>query len=158
MAQKRMFDKAVIDTDNFMDLPMSAKALYFLLGMEADDEGFVSSKKAMRVYGGNDDDLKVLVGKGFVIPFTNGLVVITHWHQNNWLDNRRIKPTQYQKEKQLLQLNNQSMYMLSNRLASAEPEESRIEENRIEHRESFKSAQEIRKETAELALKLKANR
>ena len=37
MARKRMFDSALINQDNFYDLPMEAKALYFLLGMEADD-------------------------------------------------------------------------------------------------------------------------
>jgi hypothetical protein len=60
MAQKRMFDKGLLETDDFMDMPMSTKALYFLLGMEADDEGFVSPKRVFRLYGGTEDDLKVL--------------------------------------------------------------------------------------------------
>ena len=64
-----MFDKAIIDTDRFMDLPLSSKALYFLLGIEADDEGFVSTKKILRVHGGSDDDIKILIAKEFVIPF-----------------------------------------------------------------------------------------
>jgi hypothetical protein len=127
MATKRMFDKAIVDTDRFMDMQMSAKALYFLLGMEADDEGFVSYKKVMRVHGGNEDDLKVLAVKEFVIVFPSGVVVITDWNKNNWLDSRRIKPTEYQKEKNLIALTSDNRYLLSNRLASIE--ERRGEEN-----------------------------
>lgn len=129
MAQKRMFDKAIIDTDRFMDLAMSAKALYFLLGMEADDEGFVSYKKVMRVHGGNEDDIKVLVAKKFLISFHTGVVVITDWNKNNWLDSRRSRETEYKKEKKMLILTPSKEYELSNGLESIE--ESSIEEKSI---------------------------
>ena len=122
-----MFDKAIIDTDRFIDLSVSAKALYFLLGMEADDEGFVSYKKVMRVHGGNEDDIKILIAKGFVIIFDSGVIVITDWHSNNWLDSRRIKRTQYQDERKLIVLTKNDKYVLSKGLASIE--ENRIEEN-----------------------------
>ena len=69
-----MFDKAIINTDRFMDLPMSAKDLYFLLGMEADDEGFVSYKKVIRIHGGNEDDSKILTAKGFTIQFPSRIL------------------------------------------------------------------------------------
>lgn len=131
MAQKRMFDRAIIDTDKFMDLPMSGKAIYFLLGMEADDEGFVSYKKVLRIHGGNEDDVKVLVAKGFLIMFPSGVVVVTDWNKNNWLDNRRTRPTEYQTEKSLLTLTEEKMYVLSDGLASAAPVERRIEEKSI---------------------------
>ena len=126
-----MFDKSIIDTDNFMDMPMSAKALYFLIGMEADDEGFASYKKVIRVHGGNEDDIKVLATKGLIIIFQSGVVVVTDWNQNNWLDNRRLKPTQYQNEKKMLILTEGHRYALSNGLASAKPEERSIEEESI---------------------------
>lgn len=129
MAQKRMFDRAIIDMDKFMDLPMSTKALYFLLGMEADDEGFVSYKKVIRIHGGNEDDMKILVAKDFLVLFESGVVVITDWNTNNWLDNRRIKHTEYQKEKKQLVLTNKRKYVLSNGLARGV--ECRGEENRI---------------------------
>lgn len=132
MAQKRMFDRAVIDTDKFMDLPVSAKALYFLLGMEADDEGFVSYKKVIRIHGGNEDDIKVLEAKNFVIKFNSGVVVITDWRKNNWLDSRRIKSTEYVTEKELLAISKDNQYVLSKRLADVKPEENSIEENRTE--------------------------
>mgnify|MGYP001558153059 CR=1 FL=1 len=127
MAQKRMFDRSITDTELFMDMPMSSKALYFLLGMEADDEGFASVRKVMRVHGGTEDDLNILLAKGFVIRFKSGVVVITHWKKNNWLDSRRIRKTEYVEEKKLL-ITVDGNYVLSNGLARVE--ESRVEENR----------------------------
>lgn len=124
-----MFDRAILDTDRFMDLSMSSKALYFLLGMEADDEGFVSPKKVMRIHGGNEDDIKVLIAKNFVIPFNSGVVVITDWRKNNWLDARRIRPTEYVQEKELLELTDCNKYVLSTGSASARLEEYSIEES-----------------------------
>lgn len=135
MAQKRMFDKGLIETDSFMDMPMPTKALYFLLGMEADDEGFVSPNRVMRIYGGNADDLKVLIAKGFVIQFESGVIVITDWKKNNWLDSRRIKETVHQAEKKLLGESKEKYFLLSNGLANAEPEERRVEENSREEKE-----------------------
>ena len=102
MAVKRMFDKDLIATDRFLDLPDSSKALYFLLGVEADDEGFVSPKRVLRLYQIADDNLKLLIAKGFLIPFESGVVVITDWNQNNYLDKNRLKPTQYQTERKQL--------------------------------------------------------
>jgi hypothetical protein len=120
MAQKRMFDKSIIETDSFMDLPITSKALYFLLGMEADDEGFVSPKRVLRIYGGTEDDIRVLTAKGFLILFNSGVVVITDWKKNNWLDSRRIKETEYVEEKSLLFEDSNNKYtLLSDGLALA---------------------------------------
>jgi DnaD/phage-associated family protein len=131
MASKRMFDKEVINTDGFLDLPMEAKALYFLLGMEADDEGFINPKKVIRLYGGTEDSIKILILKGFIIPFESGVVVITDWKRNNWLDKRRIKETIYLDEKS--QINYNEMTNKYEYLASAKQmlRENRIEQNRI---------------------------
>ena len=127
-----MFDKSIIETDSFMDLSLTSKALYFLLGMEADDEGFVSPKRVLRIYGGSEDDVKVLIAKSFLIAFESGVVVITDWKRNNWLDSRRIKETEYTKEKNLLIESESGKYaLLSGGLASARLEENRIEEKRI---------------------------
>ena len=149
MAQKRMFDKSIMETDSFMDMPMPTKALYFLLGMEADDEGFTSPKRVMRIYGGNDDDLKLLMAKGFVINFKSGVIVITNWYENNYLDRNRIKETKYQAEKAMLGLSNnrysliskENKPLLNNGLTDVKRpfnqysiEESSIEENRIEEK------------------------
>lgn len=136
-----MFDRSIIETDSFSDLPMSAKALYFLLGMEADDEGFVSPKRILKIYGGTDDDIKVLIAKKFLIPFDSGVVVITDWNNNNWLDNRRVKATVYVQEKALLGINSEKKYeLLSNGLASAKRVQNSIEEkSTVENRKEEKN-------------------
>jgi hypothetical protein len=136
MAQKRMFDRAIIDTDKFMDLPVSGKALYFLLGMEADDEGFVSPRKVLRVHGGTDDDVKVLIAKGFLIPFESGVVVITDWNKNNWLDSRRVRSTEYKREREMLALTEDHTYVLSARLADVKLVQRSIEEKSIEEKKN----------------------
>ena len=147
MARKRMFDLEVINQDSFFDLPMEAKALYFLLGMEADDEGFVSPKKILRLYGGTEDSLKILAIKEFIIPFKTGVIVITDWKRNNYLDKNRIKETIYQKEKEELQYDEiREKYVLKNEcLTNVKPmlnqysiEENSIEENIIEKKENNK--------------------
>jgi len=97
-----MFDRAIIETDNFLNISLSAKALYFLLGMEADDEGFVSPTRVIRLYGGEGGDIKNLIDSGLIIPFKSGVVVITDWKANNYLDINRVKDTVYQQEKNLL--------------------------------------------------------
>lgn len=137
-----MFDRAILETDNFLNISMGAKALYFLLGMEADDEGFVSPNRVLRIYGGEMGDLKNLIDTKLVIPFQSGVIVITDWKKNNWLDNRRIKPTEYQIEKTLLNTTPEGKYELKeDGLASAKRslsnggarvEESRVEESRVD--------------------------
>jgi len=106
-----MFDLDIINQDAFLDLPMEAKAIYFLLGMEADDEGFINPKKVLRLYGGTEDNIKLLIAKDFLIPFKSGVVVITDWFRNNWLDSRRVKPTIYQEEKRGLVVNTDNKYI-----------------------------------------------
>ena len=113
MAQKRMFSLNVVDTDKFMDMSTSAQALYFHLGMHGDDDGFVSSpRKIARAAGCNEDDLKLLAAKGYIIPFESGVVVITDWTLNNTLRNDRYKATVYQTEKGLLSINTAGQYVI----------------------------------------------
>lgn len=100
MAQKRMFSLTVTDTDTFLDMPTSTQALYFHLGMHGDDDGFVGSpKKIMRGAGCAADDMKLLISKGFIIPFDSGVVVIRDWRINNDLKNDRYHETIYTEEK-----------------------------------------------------------
>lgn len=107
MANRRMFSLDVVDTDIFLDLPISSQALYFHLGMRADDDGFVSSPKKVTVMiGANQDDLKLLIAKGFVIALESGVVVIRHWKQNNYIQNDRRKDTIYQSQLAALTVNN----------------------------------------------------
>jgi len=113
MARKRMFDRTIVDLDRFSDMPMTTKALYFLLGMEAADFGFVSPRRVMRVHGGTEDDLKILIAKKFIIYFESGVVVITDWNRNNYLDKNKILPTEHTLEKQQLQTSNGRYYLLN---------------------------------------------
>ena len=103
MAERRMFAKTIIDSDAFIDMPLSTQALYFHLSMRADDEGFINNpRKIQRMVGASDDDLKVLIMKRFILPFESGVVVIKHWKIHNYIRNDRFKPTVYTEEKALL--------------------------------------------------------
>ena len=86
MAEKRMFTQKIIDSDAFLDMPLSTQALYFHLNMRADDDGFINNpKRIQRTIGASDDDLKLLIAKRFVICFENGVIVIKHWKMHNTL-------------------------------------------------------------------------
>ena len=99
-----MFAKTIIDSDAFLDMPLSTQCLYFHLSMRADDDGFVNNpSKIQRMIGANDDDLKTLIAKQFLIPFDSGVVVIRHWRIHNYIQSDRYHPTAYQDEKAKLQ-------------------------------------------------------
>lgn len=103
MAERRMFAKTIIDSDAFLDMPLSAQALYFHLSMRADDDGFINNpKKIQRMIGASDDDCKLLILKRFIITFESGVIVIKHWKLHNYIQKDRYKPTIYQDEKRLL--------------------------------------------------------
>ena len=97
-----MFSSQIVTADDFLEMPLTSQALYFHLGMSADDDGFVSPRKVLRMTGAGEDDLKVLMAKNFVIPFETGVIVITHWKQNNYLRNDRYTPTIYKAERDRL--------------------------------------------------------
>ena len=111
MAERRMFAKTIIDSDMFLDMPLSTQALYFHLSMRADDDGFINNpRKIQRMIGASDDDLKVLVMKRFILPFDSGVVVIKHWKIHNYIRNDRYKETVYQDEKSQLLLKENGAY------------------------------------------------
>ena len=111
MAERRMFAKTIIDSDMFLDMPLSTQALYFHLSMRADDDGFINNpRKIQRMVGASDDDLRVLVMKRFILPFDSGVVVIKHWKIHNYIRNDRYKETVYQEEKALLLLKENGAY------------------------------------------------
>lgn len=159
MARKRMFDNEIISQDSFVDLPSEAKALYFLLGMEADDEGFVAPTKILRWHNISLDSLKLLIAKDYLIPFESGVVVITDWKINNYLNKTKVRPTIYVAEKNQIEfdeekgryslLSNTDVSMVGRKLAESSTkvsqslaqnrrEENRIEENRVVKKERKK--------------------
>ena len=113
MAERRMFAKSIVDSDIFLDMPLSTQCLYFHLGMRADDDGFLNNpKKILRMIGCSEDELKMLIAKGFIIPFPSGVVVLTHWKMHNYIRSDRYKPTIYVAEKALLQIVSGGTYQL----------------------------------------------
>lgn len=113
LAERRMFAKTIIDSDLFLDMPMSTQLLYFHLSMRADDDGFINNpKKIQRMVGCSEDDLKMLIMKQFIIPFESGVVVIKHWRIHNYIRNDRHKPSLCP-EKDLLILDENMVYQVS---------------------------------------------
>lgn len=111
MAERRMFAKTIIDSDAFLDMPLSAQALYFHLSMRADDEGFVGNPKRIRgMIGASEDDLKLLILKRFLLAFDSGVVVIKHWKIHNYIQSDRYKETTYLEEKATLTLDGKKAY------------------------------------------------
>ena len=111
MADRRMFSKTIIDSDVFLDMPLSTQALYFHLSMRADDEGFVNNpKKIQRMIGASDDDLKILITKRYILTFESGIIVIKHWKIHNYIQTDRFKPTTYIEEKATLTLDEKRSY------------------------------------------------
>ena len=109
-----MFAKTIIDSDAFLDMPLSTQSLYFHLCMRADDDGFINNpKKIQRMIGASDDDLKVLMAKRFIIPFESGIVVIKHWKIHNYIQKDRYKETVYVEEKSTLKIKDNKAYTLS---------------------------------------------
>ena len=95
-----MLGKSIVDSDLFLDMPLSTQLLYFHLAMRADDDGFVNNPRMIqRMIGCTADDLKLLAAKGFTIPFESGILVITHWKKHNYIPKDRYKPTVYTAER-----------------------------------------------------------
>ncbi len=111
MAERRMFTMKIVDSDAFLEMPMSTQCLYFHLNMRADDDGFVNNpKRIQRTIGASEDDLKILLAKRFILGFESGIVVIKHWRMHNLLRKDRYNPTQYIREKETLMLNENNSY------------------------------------------------
>ena len=108
-----MFTMKIVDSDAFLDMPLSTQCLYFHLNMRADDDGFVGNpKRIMRMIGANDDDLKILLAKRFLIIFNDSVVVIKHWWMHNTLAKDRYHKTSYTDEKAQLRIKENKAYSL----------------------------------------------
>lgn len=104
----------IVDSDAFLDMPLSTQCLYFHLNMRADDDGFVGNpKRIMRIIGASDDDLKLLIAKRFLLIFEDGVVVIKHWRMHNAIRKERYTPTVYTDEKEQLLIKDNKSYSLT---------------------------------------------
>lgn len=118
MAERRMFAKTIVTSDDFLDMPMSARCLYFTLGMFADDDGFVNNPKSiMRQVGASNDDMNLLIAKKYLIIFENGVIVIKHWRMHNYIQKDRYTPTKYIEQKETLYLDKNKVYTQDKKLA-----------------------------------------
>ena len=121
MAERRMFAKTIIDSDAFLDMPLSTQALYFHLSMRADDDGFINNpRKIQRMIGASGDDLKLLLAKSFLIPFDSGIVVIKHWRIHNYIQKDRYKETMYLEEKEQLGVKENKEYTLDKNIVDTQ--------------------------------------
>ena len=113
MAERRMFAKSVVESDKFLNMPLSAQALYFHLCMNADDDGFVKNPQTIcRMVGAKDDDFKILLEKEFVIVFESAVIVVAHWLVNNYIRSDRYKATIYHEEKEKLTTEKDGRYTI----------------------------------------------
>ena len=127
MAERRMISKTVIDTDLFLDMPPTSQLLYFHLELRADDEGFVLNPKTIqRMVGASNDDFSILIAKNFIIPFESGVVVITHWLVHNSVRKDRIKETSCSKEKAMLHVNNDRVYLIEQDATKRQPNDNQM--------------------------------
>jgi len=115
MASKRMFNTQIIGSDAFLSMPLSSQALYFHLGMNADDDGFLNNPiQIARAINASQDDMNLLLVKKFIIRFDSGVMVIKHWRMNNWIRADRKKETVYQNEYRLLNIREDGAYTFNN--------------------------------------------
>ncbi|EGO7616164.1 DNA replication protein [Enterococcus faecalis] len=127
-----MFAKTIIDSDAFLDMPLSTQSLYFHLSMRADDDGFINNpKKIQRMVGCGDDDLKLLMVKRFILVFDSGVIVIKHWKIHNYIRNDRYKPTLYQEEKAELAEKNSKAYTFKTEVIESEKHLGIPDDNRM---------------------------
>lgn len=111
MAERRMFAKTIIDSDVFLDMPLSTQALYFHLSMRADDDGFINNpKKIMRMIGAGQNELELLLSKRYLLAFDSGIVVIKHWRIHNYIQKDRYNETKYLDEKESLKIQDNRAY------------------------------------------------
>lgn len=113
MAERRMFARTIVESDAFLDMPLSAQSLYIHLGMNADDWGFVNNPRSIRrMCGASEDDLRLLVAKKFLLAFNSGAAVIKSWWVNNYVKSDRRRDTRYQEELASLYLDENKSYTL----------------------------------------------
>lgn len=130
-----MFSNLITNSDVFLDMNMSAQALYFHLNMNADDDWFVSPKRIMRMIWSPDDDIKLLVMKWFVLPFSDWVIVITHWKvNNNQIKLDRYTPTVYQEHLRNMSCIDKvyALELVGVQNGDILEPKSRVEKNRIE--------------------------
>lgn len=111
MANRRMFSLQIVDSDAFVELPVTAQNLYFHLAVRADDDGFIGNvRRIANMIGAGDYEIDSLIDKRFILTFPSGVIVIKHWRIHNYIQNDRYHPTKYTDEKNTLQIKDNLSY------------------------------------------------
>ena len=87
MAERRMFAKRIIESASFLKMPISSRELYFHLCLNADDDGVVEAYNVMNLVKATEDDLRVLMSKGYVQVLNPDLVT----YISDWLEHNKIR-------------------------------------------------------------------
>ena len=102
LAERRMFSKKIIDSDSFLDMPLSTQALYFHLAMRADDDGFLNNaRKIMKIVGASQADYDRLVDKAVASLSTNGKPLDTHMDTVGIPDDNQMDTAGYTNDNQM---------------------------------------------------------
>lgn len=123
---RRMISSKVVDTDNFLDMPATSQNLYFHLLMHADDDGFLGNPKTItRSIGAHQDDLKLLIEKGYLFVFEDGAIAIKDWFIHNYIPKDRYHETVYKEDKKKLEVTETQQYRLVTRKPIVQDTESK---------------------------------
>ncbi|WP_347106940.1 conserved phage C-terminal domain-containing protein [Lactobacillus paragasseri] len=123
---RRMISSKVVDTDNFLDMPATSQSLYFHLLMHADDDGFLGNPKTItRSIGAHQDDLKLLIEKGYLFVFEDGAIAIKDWFIHNYIPKDRYHETVYKEDKKKLEVTETQQYRLVTRKPIVQDTESK---------------------------------
>ena len=115
MAEKKSIITAqIIESDIFLNMSLTAKILYIYYCVNADNDGFVKNPMTiLRVVNAGESDFNELKDNGFIIPFDNGIIVVTHWHIHNRIRADRYKPSEYIEQRNLLCVKGNGAYTLN---------------------------------------------
>lgn len=152
MGDRRMFAKAVVCNDAFLDMSHEAQALYLQLGVNTDEDGFIVSPRAiMRTCGCKQEHLDELEKNGFIISFPSGVIVQRHFKINNSLRKDRKTDTAYQEEFSHLIEDRNKCYVLINEdcqpsdnqmPTSCQPSDNQMETEEREERKEERQGKE----------------
>lgn len=112
MAKRRMFSLDIVDSDVFLEMPISTQALYFHIGMRADDDGICANpNRIVRDCGANKDDLGILLAKRFIlVDDEENVIIVKHWKMNNYIQKDRYNQSTYKEVLKKLYLDDKGSY------------------------------------------------
>ena len=124
MAQRRMLAKQVLQSEEYIELSMEAKALYPFLMLETDDDGFIGNVKIVcRAAGLSESVVDELAEAGFVIRFGKTVCVVSHFCVQNSIQKSKKRDTSFVDELEQLVRDKQGVYHLRRTFAGQLPDE-----------------------------------